>query len=214
MKLKITSTYALLTTAVAVLVSSCGSNVTVAKRYHSGGFNFSFGGGTDGEKAVAKTSVKKPVIKKIGKMPAADVAEETAVVAIANPKTVSNYAEAALKATQQTTISSTSTEVASVLATKAGKKSSNEVVKSATVAKQVVKSAKSSSGPGKSQIIALILALVVGVIGVHRFYLGYPMEGVLQLLTAGGCGIWTLIDIIRIATGDLQPADGEYEETF
>lgn len=100
------------------------------------------------------------------------------------------------------------------MATKAGKKSSNEVVKSATVAKQVVKSAKSSSGPGKSQIIALILALVVGVIGVHRFYLGYPMEGVLQLLTAGGCGIWTLIDIIRIATGDLQPADGEYEETF
>lgn len=101
MKLKITSTYALLTTAVAVLVSSCGSNVTVAKRYHSGGFNFSFGGGTDGEKAVAKTSVKKPVIKKIGKMPAADVAEETAVVAIANPKTVSNYAEAALKQTNK-----------------------------------------------------------------------------------------------------------------
>lgn len=214
MKIKITSTYALVTTALAVLVSSCGSNVTVAKRYHSGGFNFSFGGGSDGEKAVAKTTVKKPVIKKIGKMPAADVAEETAIASVAQSKTVANYAEAALKANQQTSVTSTSTEVASVLATKAEKTSNNVVVKSATVAKHVVKSAKTSSGPGKSQVIALVLAILVGVIGVHRFYLGYPMEGVLQLLTGGGCGIWTLIDIIRIITGDLQPADGEYEETL
>jgi len=63
MKIKITSTYALMATALAVLVSSCGSNVTVAKRYHSGGFNFSYGGGSDGEKAVAKATAKKPVIK-------------------------------------------------------------------------------------------------------------------------------------------------------
>jgi len=202
MKIKFTSTYALMATALAVLVSSCGSNVTVAKRYHSGGFNFSFGGGSDGEKAVAKATAKKPVIKKIGKMPAADVTEETSLVGVAQSNTTSNYAEAALKANQQI-VPTTSTEVASVLATKAEKSSRGEVAK-----------AKTSSGPGKSQVIALVLAILVGVIGVHRFYLGYPMEGVLQLLTGGGCGIWTLIDIIRIITGDLQPADGEYEETL
>ena len=67
---------------------------------------------------------------------------------------------------------------------------------------------------GKSQVIAVILAIFVGWIGIHRFYLGYTTIGIIQLLTLGGLGIWTLIDIIRIITGDLQPADGPYEETF
>jgi len=58
------------------------------------------------------------------------------------------------------------------------------------------------------------LCVLVGVIGIHRFYLGYTMEGVLQLLTGGGCGIWTLIDLIRIITGDLKPKDGDYTETL
>ncbi len=44
--------------------------------------------------------------------------------------------------------------------------------------------------------------------GIHRFYLGYPVIGVIQLLTFGGFGIWTLIDFIMIITGDLKPADG------
>jgi TM2 domain-containing membrane protein YozV len=66
---------------------------------------------------------------------------------------------------------------------------------------------------GKSQIIALILAIIVGWLGVHRFYLGYTGIGVIQFFTFGGCYIWALIDIIRIATGDLQPIDGEYTET-
>lgn len=215
MKMKITSTYAIAATALAVLVSSCGSNVTVAKRYHSGGFNFSWGGGSDGEKAVAKTSTKKPVTKKIGKASAADWAEEQTENVVVAQNTASNYAEAALKATQTSAVIATSSEVASVLASTSTSASvQQEVVKASATAKQSVQAKKAGSGPGKSQIIALVLAILVGVIGVHRFYLGYPMEGVLQLLTAGGCGIWTLIDIIRIITGDLQPADGEYEETL
>jgi len=67
---------------------------------------------------------------------------------------------------------------------------------------------------GKSQVIALILVLVVGGLGIHRFYLGYIWQGVVQLLTLGGCGIWALIDLIRIITGDLKPKDGEYETTL
>ena len=65
---------------------------------------------------------------------------------------------------------------------------------------------------GKSQLIALILAALVGVLGIHRFYLGYTGIGVAQLLTAGGCGVWALIDLIRIITGDLKPKDGDYTE--
>lgn len=63
--------------------------------------------------------------------------------------------------------------------------------------------------PGqKSQLIALILVIVAGAIGVHRFYLGYTGIGIAQILTAGGCGIWALIDLINIITGNLKPADG------
>lgn len=215
MKIKITSTYAIAATALALLVSSCGSNVTVAKRYHSGGFNFSWGGGSDADKAVAKTSTKKPVTKKIGKASAADWADEQAADVVEAQNTASTYAQAALKATQTSVAIANSSEVATVLASRSSVASAQqEVIKASAVAKQSVQAKKASSGPGKSQIVALVLAILVGVIGVHRFYLGYPMEGILQLLTAGGCGIWTLIDIVRIITGDLQPADGEYEETL
>ena len=67
-----------------------------------------------------------------------------------------------------------------------------------------------SGGEGKSQLIALILCLVIGNLGIHRFYLGYTWQGIVQILTLGGCGIWSLIDLVRIIIGDLKPKDGEY----
>jgi hypothetical protein len=89
-----------------------------------------------------------------------------------------------------------------------------EVVKGDTVQKSEVTSYESVSYSGKSQIAALLLCWFVGVIGVHRFYLGYTWQGVVQILTLGGLGIWTLIDFIRIITGDLQPKNGSYSKTF
>lgn len=68
------------------------------------------------------------------------------------------------------------------------------------------------NGGGKSQVTALILVCLVGGIGIHRFYLGYTGIGIIQLLTAGGCGIWSLIDLIRIITGDLKPKRGRYSK--
>lgn len=70
------------------------------------------------------------------------------------------------------------------------------------------------AGGGKSQLAALLLVLFVGGIGIHRFYLGYTAIGIIQLLTLGGLGIWTLIDLIRIITGDLTPKNGDYEKTL
>lgn len=67
---------------------------------------------------------------------------------------------------------------------------------------------------GKSQVVALLLCIFVGIIGIHRFYLGYVWQGIVQILTLGGLGIWTLIDLIRIITGDLQPKGGSYSKTF
>jgi len=73
------------------------------------------------------------------------------------------------------------------------------------------KIAKKSMADGcKSKTTAILLALFLGGLGIHRFYLGYTWQGVVQLLTLGGLGIWALIDLIRIITGDLKPKDGEY----
>ena len=74
---------------------------------------------------------------------------------------------------------------------------------------QLMKSANTTGGD-KSQVTALLLVIFLGGLGIHRFYLGYTWQGIVQLLTLGGLGIWTLIDLVRIITGDLKPKDGEY----
>jgi len=72
--------------------------------------------------------------------------------------------------------------------------------------------ASSSSGSGKSQLVALLLAIFLGLLGIHRFYLGYIGIGIIQLLTGGLFGIWWIIDIIMIATGNLKPKNEDYTD--
>ena len=60
----------------------------------------------------------------------------------------------------------------------------------------------------KSKTTALILSIPLGELGVDRFYLGYVGLGILKLITAGGFGIWWLIDLILIATGKMTAKDG------
>ena len=61
---------------------------------------------------------------------------------------------------------------------------------------------------GKDWLVTLLLAIFLGGLGVHRFYVGKIGTGVLQLLTLGGCGIWALVDIILIAMGKFTDSDG------
>ena len=61
---------------------------------------------------------------------------------------------------------------------------------------------------GKSFVSVLILCIVLGWLGVHRFYVGKIWTGIIMLLTLGGLGIWTLIDIIVIATQNFKDSDG------
>ncbi|HCQ56152.1 MAG TPA: hypothetical protein DIU30_07435 [Clostridiales bacterium] len=60
----------------------------------------------------------------------------------------------------------------------------------------------------KNWLATLLLCLFLGGIGVHRFYVGKVGTGILQLITLGGCGIWTLIDLIMIITGSFTDKDG------
>lgn len=77
------------------------------------------------------------------------------------------------------------------------------------------KSAAAATPSGeKSQLTALLICFFLGGLGIHRFYLGYTAIGIIQLLTLGGCGIWALIDLIMIITGDLKPNGGSYDKTL
>ena len=60
----------------------------------------------------------------------------------------------------------------------------------------------------KSFVTTLILCVLLGGLGVHRFYVGKIGTGILMLLTLGGLGIWALIDLIIIATQSLKDSEG------
>ncbi|SDX51591.1 NINE protein [Eubacterium barkeri] len=65
-----------------------------------------------------------------------------------------------------------------------------------------------SNNKPKSKVVAILLALFLGGFGIHNFYLGNIKSGIIQLLLCwtGVSYLWALIDLIRIAIGDI-PAD-------
>ena len=60
----------------------------------------------------------------------------------------------------------------------------------------------------KSRLAAALLAWFLGVIGVHRFYVGKVGTGILMIVTLGGLGIWVLIDFIVILVGSFKDKEG------
>ena len=54
-----------------------------------------------------------------------------------------------------------------------------------------------------------LLTFFVGVLGVHRFYVGKIGTGVLMLITLGGFGVWFLVDLLLVVTGQFTNKDGQ-----
>jgi TM2 domain-containing membrane protein YozV len=53
----------------------------------------------------------------------------------------------------------------------------------------------------------ILISLFLGGLGIHRLMMGYSNWWIM-LITLGGCGIWSLIDLIKIITGSMKMADG------
>lgn len=60
----------------------------------------------------------------------------------------------------------------------------------------------------KSKAVVLPLCIFLGVLGVHRYYVGKIGTGVLWTLTAGFFGIGWIVDIFTVALGGFYDVNG------
>ncbi len=215
--------------ALALLISSCSTNATFTKRYHSRGFNIAWGGGS----AANNNAVKQTPKKVKAKSDMVKVAQNTESRALQSV----NSSENAIvnPANQNSELYSNSLTTQNGTSANNYFKSTSEVVKSSNpetktvkakvVSKPIIKVDQKKYDPrnGKSWGMAILLCLVLGMFGMHRFYLGYNKIGLIQLVFgalyfftplwfSGLIAIWVIIDLVRIFTKDLEPQDGYYTE--
>ncbi len=62
----------------------------------------------------------------------------------------------------------------------------------------------------RSRLVCSLLCLFLGYLGVHRFYTRKIATGILMLCTAGGLGIWWVIDLIFVICGSFRDKEGRF----
>lgn len=86
----------------------------------------------------------------------------------------------------------------------------SEEVKQEGASPQVMSDIKKEGISDKSRLAVTLLAFFLGGLGIHRFYLGKIITGILMLLTGGGLGIWYLIDFIMAVSGTMKDKEGKF----
>ena len=70
-----------------------------------------------------------------------------------------------------------------------------------------------NSKPENKKVVAGIFAILLGGLGVHKFYLGYTKEGIIQLILGLLCGIGGVIGLIE-GIIYLTKSDEEFYQTY
>ena len=52
------------------------------------------------------------------------------------------------------------------------------------------------------------MTFILMFFGLHRFYLGKYGTGILYLITLGGFGIWSIIDLYALLMDNMRDAEG------
>ena len=67
--------------------------------------------------------------------------------------------------------------------------------------------------PENKKVVSGIFAILLGVLGIHKFYLGYTKEGIIQLLLGFVCGIGGIIGLIE-GIIYLTKTDEDFYQTY
>ena len=56
----------------------------------------------------------------------------------------------------------------------------------------------------------VLFSVFLGFCGIDRLCMGYCCLGLAKMFTLGGLGVWWLVDILLLLSGNLQPYDNYY----
>lgn len=201
--------------SVAMITASC----SIEKRVHNSGYHITWNKvkhQADCEKTeTANTAQKEHKNKSFVTLTEETVASNEAVKAnavqanleIAKAEKIENKLTQTSVLTKENGKNATTVESKSSLNgqfSKNVKSTDSKVIKSAL--KKIEKSSKADKPSGDREfIILLLLWFFLGMFAAHRWYAGKPAGwNILFILTAGGCGIWAIVDLVNIITGNFD----------